>query len=960
MKKKIAIGVAGGLAGIAAGAGIGIGILLPKANKAKDLLENFAPTDGGKSVNISKKERLNYVAIGDSETAGYNGFMGKDYVSFADFMAEDLRKANRLGFYKNFAKSGDTLFDTSDKTMYSPSNINALKDADIITITDGANDLMRFMKFLQMGFPSGNGLLGGGTMNPFRELFRKFASSGISHSDVWALADRSIKQLNDAFKNNDYAGVISIQKSLMDTALNLIKRHYILLTHTLSSIAPNAQMVVLTHAFPFENLPNSLLNGKQENLGGINLMDYWAKFKKVIKESTDPDAQVMFVEADQIPEYANNKDPLIFKDGTRPVSLNGRPVLRKMPNAGDIHPSTFGHELLGNGLFHYLSKTFGIENPTSHFSHGRPADADDLAEIMDVTTAGKEIYSPEYFDESNSTTLNRSYDEMVRKLLTNPGKDVTYSLVSMLKDIMDMFVGGDESENNIFSIGSDDKLMQGVENTKNNEPESHSILTNGQGIMEFVFSNKDKNFEYALGRLSAILGAASMNFTKNVSDDPAHPEMLGEYISRTLQEFANANLLDSKTLPGMNLFFRRWGEANTEKRMGGYTKELTVTTTTPVKPSGGAPGTPITTTNTIVFGDLSTAGAETIKRVNFTPGDASKTKQRIKFVRLDTDGTAQTDSAGDVIYDTFDVDLSKYENLSSFFSHYKITDLMSQLLPLHVGWDSFLSVNNLVTGEVRLKERFLSEFGGLYRKWMDEGYASFKETVIESFNDNVDYDVDELDREYKMAYDEIKAQNVAIYPNAYKTAKKMYDNIEAVAPGQGHTWIDWQSFSIVFGDKVVQLLSAIGYDINTTPLSEFNEKNYEDIKNLSPSVVAMLKDVSLENFKELLLAWNDMRAVHEGSLYAMTSFEYRVIRELNLQTDEQDPDTHVWEVKTKYKEFDKIYKYLHGIDNNNLDGSPSFDHVKSLLEIIESRITGDKPAPTSTTPTGGGSTSTGG
>ena len=184
MKKKIAIGVAGGLAGIASGAGIGIGILLPKANEAKDALEKMISIGGGRNISFTHDTKINYVALGDSETAGYNGYMGKDYVSFADFFAQDIKNANRLGSYKNFAKSGDTLLDTFDKTMYSPSNMHALENANVVTITDGANDIMRFMKFLEMGFPSGNGLMGGGTPNPFREMFAKLASSGVNHEEV--------------------------------------------------------------------------------------------------------------------------------------------------------------------------------------------------------------------------------------------------------------------------------------------------------------------------------------------------------------------------------------------------------------------------------------------------------------------------------------------------------------------------------------------------------------------------------------------------------------------------------------------------------------------------------------------------------------------------------------------------------------------------------------------------------
>lgn len=103
-----------------------------------------------------KKSPIYYIALGDSVAEGVNqdSIVGKGY---ADFIYDYLIKEDRLKFYtKKFAKSGYTIDDVKNdiennksveidgQTLYIQ---DALRDADLITLTVGANDFIKNLDF---------------------------------------------------------------------------------------------------------------------------------------------------------------------------------------------------------------------------------------------------------------------------------------------------------------------------------------------------------------------------------------------------------------------------------------------------------------------------------------------------------------------------------------------------------------------------------------------------------------------------------------------------------------------------------------------------------------------------------------------------------------------------------------------------------------------------------------------
>ena len=427
MSKKVVWSIVG-LTGALAGAAGASGYILNQALKAKAGLNNFVII-GGKSIDLTKKEKINYVAMGDSMTAGYNGFMGKDYVSFADFFQSDIEKAGKLGTYRNFAKTGDMVWDLEKLATQNSGIMHALKKADLITVTIGANDLLKFIKLLQFPFDT---IIGGQQamqlrINEYRDKFYAQAQTTVNFVESYYLLAKSIDQLQVALKNNDFKGVMSMQKSMQETIFDLIQRNITIFLRDINQVAPNAKVILLGHANPFVNLPPTLLNGQVEANDNFTFKYFFQKYMDSI------DASIMnnfseFIEIGEIPSFKNNNEKTTASDG--------KTRLRKLPNSMDIHPSTYGHELIGNGLFDILAPELGIKNPSAHHSTGRTPDSDDIANPVNSALE----FNPEYFDESASKYVGRRSEALLRDFL-RMDSNLNSPNNTLVSKLMDIFTG---------------------------------------------------------------------------------------------------------------------------------------------------------------------------------------------------------------------------------------------------------------------------------------------------------------------------------------------------------------------------------------------------------------------------------------------------------------------------------------------------------------------------------------
>lgn len=100
---------------------------------------------------ITYKEEFNYVVLGDSLSTGRNPYGVDDY-GYDDYVRDYLKKENKLGSYLSYAVSGYTIDDIKNDINLNRSIIadnksqnikKALREADIVTISIGANDLLK-------------------------------------------------------------------------------------------------------------------------------------------------------------------------------------------------------------------------------------------------------------------------------------------------------------------------------------------------------------------------------------------------------------------------------------------------------------------------------------------------------------------------------------------------------------------------------------------------------------------------------------------------------------------------------------------------------------------------------------------------------------------------------------------------------------------------------------------------
>lgn len=106
------------------------------------------------------KSKLNYVALGDSIAEGMNCYNIVDY-GYADYIMDHLKNNKRLGTYtKGFSKSGYTTEDLAEdidnnkniidlKTNETINIRRALRESDIVTISIGANDLIKGLSIVE-------------------------------------------------------------------------------------------------------------------------------------------------------------------------------------------------------------------------------------------------------------------------------------------------------------------------------------------------------------------------------------------------------------------------------------------------------------------------------------------------------------------------------------------------------------------------------------------------------------------------------------------------------------------------------------------------------------------------------------------------------------------------------------------------------------------------------------------
>lgn len=384
------------------GVGIGVAIIVPKTLKLKGALQNFVLESGSDPSNLWKKgEKLNVVALGDSETAGINGIDNNQHASYSDFLAKDLKKSNNLGSYKNFAKSGERLGEMHQLFKESMDIQKELRDADLVTFTIGANDLLRFIKIFGLARTINLEDIFDIKPDVSIDKIRDKGKSKKIDKEIWgeegapshssgleiSKKQKKIKQVNaidkilELFKTGRIEEFVTIDDTVKEKIFDIIKRDMVIMIHDLHSLAPHAKIMVLGHAFPFPLWP--IADTKRKDMNGKTLREMFQQMLNSMKEATTATIKgsadyVEFKSADKLPIYKTSRSVSnsgiadeaygsIYEKYIKKDSVKNSDHFRfnAMPNPLDIHPSEFGYELIGNSLYTNISKKLGYSQSES-------------------------------------------------------------------------------------------------------------------------------------------------------------------------------------------------------------------------------------------------------------------------------------------------------------------------------------------------------------------------------------------------------------------------------------------------------------------------------------------------------------------------------------------------------------------------------------------------------------------
>ncbi|VEU70237.1 SGNH/GDSL hydrolase family protein [Mycoplasmopsis glycophila] len=202
---------------------------------------------------IKSNEKINYVAIGDSITAGFDGALPKDYpgellsngeitgASYPSFLANILNQKSRIAQFKNYAVSGSTIldwinfleiqYDSKSKldsnsliTKYGKNSkvkeelLVNLANANLITFTLGANDF-------------------------FYLIFDELRKNNVFEIIENLTSDNPSYQKAAEFVNSIYASVVPEVKKRLATFISQLK-----------NLAPNAHINLVSYPTPFLGL----------------------------------------------------------------------------------------------------------------------------------------------------------------------------------------------------------------------------------------------------------------------------------------------------------------------------------------------------------------------------------------------------------------------------------------------------------------------------------------------------------------------------------------------------------------------------------------------------------------------------------------------------------------------------------------------------------------------------------
>lgn len=298
---------------------------------------------------IRKYERVKYLALGDSISAGFSGELPKDYpgelkdgkvvgISFPAYLAHFINQISKdkLQSFDNFAVSGSTIVDWIDllQVEYSKNEIeqkhyelsqtnglkqkfndlektrteiiNKIKESNLITITLGANDVIKILSTLALELD-------------LTKIIDEFIEKG-------SISQQTL--ISDLLPN---------VTKILTTIRSLLQSRLVALSNHIKKINPKANVILASYPLPMQRLllmVNEVLPPKVQSIISIDKL-----FSKLLTEKIKESAKktnINFVNVYDF-EFWNE-----FQEKLTPMAL-------------DIHPSFYGYKKMAMELFLKIS-----------------------------------------------------------------------------------------------------------------------------------------------------------------------------------------------------------------------------------------------------------------------------------------------------------------------------------------------------------------------------------------------------------------------------------------------------------------------------------------------------------------------------------------------------------------------------------------------------------------------------
>ena len=270
-------------------------------------------------------EQKSYVALGDSITTGYG-------LDEAQSFAEQIAEQEGYTLNGSLARDGATSTDLLE-VVRSEANADTLKNADLITITIGGNDLMNALyAYLAEEYNNKQNSDTSITAEDVKESLAGEEGAAVNQITMLGFAISNISNFQSS--------------SIANSSYNALGYNFVEIIETIREINQNAQLIVVNQYNPYSHLT--------AGISGLDLSSVISAFDSAVQA-----LNVGISSGEAIAGYTVADVYTKFKEAeSNPCNASVSPSINL-----DFHPNATGHGLIADTISALLTDEGGSEDP---------------------------------------------------------------------------------------------------------------------------------------------------------------------------------------------------------------------------------------------------------------------------------------------------------------------------------------------------------------------------------------------------------------------------------------------------------------------------------------------------------------------------------------------------------------------------------------------------------------------